>query len=404
MKILVCNTHESKGGAAKSARRIYECLKSNGQDVHYITYFSETSDEDVYSPNSFVDKILRFVIPKLDYLLRIIFIKDRKVPFSASLFSSGVPRFLNSFSPDIVNLNYTNMGFLSIKDLTKIKAPIVWTLHDSWAFSGGIHLPSHSENLYPELLNKHLLRYPKSFNISEFIFLQKKKLWRNLDITIVSPSRWLATRASQSSVFKKEHIKVIPNPINTTIFKPRDKIFSRRKLELDLGNRYILFGAVNGLKDSNKGFKMLLKAIKMLGNEDIKILSFGSQESSFSDDKIIELGYIEDQEELSYIYSAADVTVLPSFSENFPNVLLESVSCGTPIVGFAVGGIPEIIKDDSIGSLAKPYEIKDLSLKIKETLYNKKFDRGTMHRGIEKEYGFEEISNKYINLYKSILE
>lgn len=381
MKVLICNTLETKGGAARVSKRIYQSVKNQGVDAQYHYLFEDGRENDS-------------IIPIIDAILRLIFLKDRKIPFSTSLFSFNGKHEIDKHNPDILHLNYINMGMLSIKEIGSFNIPIVWTLHDSWAFTGGFHLPQE--------VDKNLFRF--GFDLSEYIKKQKQKHWKDRDLTFVCPSKWMYENVKRSEFFTEENTVVIPNPIDTKIFKPMGKEEARRRYSLDLKKKYILFGSVNPLGDRNKGFDLLRLALENIKLEDTELLIFGT------DEKILNLpirsrslGYIKDEKDMAALYSAVDLTIVPSRSENFPTALVESLSCGTPVTGFDVGGIPEIISKKEYGKVVKSFDTKELGVTIKELLLDsRRIDRDVLHKEMELKYGYNTIGKRYRELYERV--
>jgi len=391
MKILVCNTLEKKGGAARSARRITECLKQNGIDAQYQYLYKEEQER-------------KSLIPKIDAIPKLLSSKQRKTPFSSSLFSFGGKKMVEKLNPDILHLNYINMGMFSIKEIGNFNIPIVWTLHDSWTFTGGCHLPNDCMKYTSKCNNCPALGSTRNFDLSTYILSQKEKHWSGKSITLVCPSEWLAKKAKESRLFRNSEVLVIPNPIDTSVFKPYDKEESRKKYNLESDKRYILFGSVNPLKDRNKGFHFLRDALKNFDLENTELLVFGTdQEGIDVDIPVRSVGYIEEEKDLAMLYSASDVTIISSMSENLPNVLIESLACGTPCVGFDVGGVPEIINKKELGEVVEPFDTRKLSEAIKVCLTSKeRFSREDLHLDIEQRYGYKVIAEKYTKLYESL--
>lgn len=392
MKILICNTLEKKGGAAKSTNRIYESLKNKNVDIEYYYLFKDGQES-------------KSLIPKIDAIPKKLFTKAKKLPFSSSLFSFGRKNVVRKYNPDILHLNYINMGMFSIKEIGSFNIPIVWTLHDSWAFTGGCHLPNSCERYNENCGNCSVLSSKKSFDLSSFIFSQKEKQWKNKNIHIVCPSKWIMSKAKESSLFPQENIHLIPNPINTEVFKPFDKTDSRQMYNLDSNKKYVLFGSVNPFNDRNKGFHLLVDALKKIDTKNVELLVFGSQNSTPNIDiniPVRNIGFIEDENRLAHLYSAADLTVMTSISENLPNVLIESLACGTPCLGFDVGGIPEIINKEILGNTVKAFDITTLAKSIETMLKNNIYDPEEIHNDIKKRFDYDIISEKYIDLYNTL--
>jgi glycosyltransferase involved in cell wall biosynthesis len=391
MKILICSTLEKRGGAAKSAQRVSECLKQEGLNVKNFHFFKDSQEKK--SP-----------IPKIDAIPKLLCSKKRKTPFSSSFFSFGSRKFVEKYNPHILHLNYINMGMFSIKDIGRFKMPIVWTLHDSWTFTGGCHLPGDCTKYTSRCQKCPALGSKRNFDLSTYVFSLKEKHWDFNNMVLVCPSRWMAENARRSKLFKNSRIEVIPNPIDTKIFKPKDRKKSREKFKLNEGKKYILFGSVNPLTDKNKGFEYLMGAINCLNLKNTELIVFGTDDEEIDINiPVKSVGYIMKEEEMAYLYSACDLTVMPSLSENLPNNLIESVACGTPCVAFHVGGIPEIIDRAEFGETAKELNPKSLSQSIQKTLSRDiKYERKTWNKVVENKYGYRTIAKKYRELYESL--
>jgi len=394
MKVLICNTLKEKGGAAKSAIRIKEAVER----------FEEVNAQYVYLYENGEEK--SSIIPKIDALPKLLFPKYRKFPFSCSIFSFGGKSYIKKYSPEILHLNYINMGMFSIKEIGDVQLPIVWTLHDAWTFTGGCHLIKDCTNYKKENFKSQPLSSRSNFDLSTHILRLKEKHWKNKNMVFVCPSYWMAKEAKESYLLQNKKILVIRNPLNTDIYKPTDRLLAREKLGLKKDGKYILFGSVDPLKDKNKGFEFLKEALSKIKNpSDITLVMFGTDEVPQIDRvEVKTVGYITNEQDLAELYSAMNATVVPSISENLPNVLIESISCGTPGVAFAVGGIPEIIENDFLGKTVKPFNIEMLARALEEVLENSSaFKREKMHTHIENNYGYQTVGKQYLNLYKSLV-
>lgn len=404
MRILLCNTLENKGGAAKATQRILGSLREKGVDVKLLVAYKESQDKSILTNEKYLFRKFQKLIPKIDAIPKLLFSKDRKIPFSSSLFSYGFRNIVSQYNPDILHLNYINMGMFSIKDIGSFNMPVVWTLHDSWTFTGGCHLPNECRRYINRCGNCPSLCSQKENDLSQYILSQKKRHWAGKNITLVCPSVWIAENSRKSELFKNSRIEVIPNPIDTRVYRPKDRNKSREKLGLDKNKKYILFGAVNAVQDKNKGFEYLKEALEKISIDNVELLVFGSEDQGIDVNIPVKyLGYIDKEEDLVSIYSSADVTVIPSISENLPNVMVESLACGTPVVGFEIGGIPDIVKEDYLGLMATPYDSNDLVNKIESVLLNTLGTVDMRHTYVKNNYDYKVISEKYINLYKSLL-
>jgi len=240
--------------------------------------------------------------------------------------------------------------------------------------------------------------------------MRKDKAWRNLDLTVVAPSRWLADCARSSSLFRDVRIEVIPYGLNIETFEPLDKEQSRNALGLPLDKKIILFGAVQAFTDPNKGFHLLQPALQIAGkgSADKLALFFSSIDTGRLPDlgmPAVFLGRVDDTR-LPSLYSAADLFVLPSKLENLPLMVMEAMACGTPCVAFRQGGLPDLIEHKICGYLAQPYDIEDLGRGIVWVLENK--DRHAelslqARKKVETEFSRNIEAGRYAALYRQIL-
>lgn len=413
MKILIVNSNDNEGGAARSAFRLAEGLSNHNIETTLLVQNKRTGVYFVDGPHNNFRRAVGLLRPKLDRIPLYLYGGLKNIPWSTSLISNRHIRnkiFKSDY--DIVNLHWINGGFLSINDVYKIDKPIIWTLHDSWPFTGGCHIPYDCDQYRSSCSRCPQLN--SSINISKLIFKQKKKLIEK-NITVVTPSNWLANKAKESYLFKNCKIQVIPNGLNTKLFKPIAKVEAKKILGLPLDKKIILFGAVNSINDTNKGFQYLKKAFDELATSHnvntFELVVFGASKPKEPINfkfKTRYLGKVYDELSMAIIYSAADVFVAPSKSENLPNTVMEALACGTPCVAFDVGGMSDLIKHKENGFLAPPFDSAELSRGIKWVLSEDSTERRdklirNARDTIRSHFDIEVISRKYLELYSEIL-
>lgn len=406
MKVVIVNFSETKGGAAKAAKRLHLALLKNNVNSIYLTQFKETNDNTVIGNTS----KLSIIKAKLKVIQEGLAIKKHKTkhitPFSASFSGSkNIVDKINKLNPDIVHLHWINAGMLSTNQISKIKAPIVWSLHDMWAFTGGCHYTEECDKYKFECGNCLVLNSDMELDISRKVYLQKQKLYAQKNITIVGLSKWMANSAKDSSLLKNQNIVNLPNPIDTDLYIPIDKYLAREKLNLPLNKKIILFGAMGATSDPRKGYVHLEKALNLLDNDNIELAIFGTNEKvTHPKYKVNTLGFITNDSQLNLVYNSADVMIVPSIQENLSNAILESLSAGTPVVGFEIGGNSDMIDHKKNGYLARPFEAEDLADGI-NFIINQTNDSLSNNARNKVETAFQQniVAKQYLNLYNEIL-
>lgn len=369
MNILHINASDTLGGAARAAYRLHRALLREGVESRMLVQRKYSDDHTVSGPRTILQKVSSYLRPPLDALPA-----KRYKARTRSLFSpawppfSGIAERINALHPDIVHLHWICGGMLRFEELAKIQAPIIWSLHDMWAFTGGCHCDRECGRYTTSCGRCVVLGSDKERDLSRKIFLRKQKtLRRCTNITINGLSRWLAGCAQESTLLKERRVLNLPNPLDTGHFKPIDKNISRGLLNLPQDRKIVLFGAMNATTDPNKGFKELSRALSILQSRDIELVVFGSEAPLSPPDFRFPTHYqgrFSDDLSLKILYSAADVTLVPSLQENLSNVIMESLACGTPVVAFNIGGNSDMIDHQHNGYLAAPYEPSDLAAGI----------------------------------------
>lgn len=407
MKILHLSTEDDFGGAAKAAYRLHLGLREIGIDSQMLVKHKETKDPDIVGKSESYWNKISFVERQIDKLPSRLYLKKKTGPFSTSFFPScGLLKQIKRINPDIINIHWINGAFISIAQLREISnlgKPMVITLHDSWFFTGGCHVPQTCEKYKEQCGNCPLLGSNKENDLSRLNWKRKKGIYENNSITIVAPSTWMQSCAKKSSLLEDKDIRCIPNAVDVDVFKPLDKEKLREKWKLDKNKKYLLFGAVNGLADPNKGFYLLKEALEDIKTPNCELIVFGSYKDKHINIPIpcINLGYINNQKDLAEIYSMADVFVGPSLQESFGQTFLEAMSCGTPCVAFDYSGPRDFIRHRIDGYLVKPYKTKDFAKGIDFCISN--HDLGAMARStVESRYSLKKVAEEYSRLYKSL--
>ncbi len=357
---------------------------------------------------------MSIVAPTLDALPLELYRKRERTIFSPAYLPERLARKIALIDPDIIHLHWVCGGFLRIESLKKFHKPIVWTLHDMWAFTGGCHYDGSCGRYKDACGACPQLGSRRRHDLSRWIWKRKKRAWQGIDITIVTPSRWLAECVKASSLFQRYRIEVIPNGLNIHCFKPIDKKIARDILSLPQDKRLILFGAMDSTTNKRKGFQFLAPVVQVLANNgwhnNVELIVFGSSKPDNPPEfglKVNYLGQFKDEISLAILYAAADVFVLPSTQENLPNTMMESLACGTPVVAFNVGGIPEMVEHQVNGYLAKAFDTDEFASGIKWVLEDpERFLRlgKAAREKVVKEYAIEVQAGRYLNLYEEILE
>ncbi len=414
MKVLLINTADTGGGAAIACKRLMEAHASNGLEVKMLVMNKKSSRENVHA-HSFKCSakqfnFLRFVYERLCFFPHE---KDKSIRFSFSLANTGVDISNHPLvkEADVIHIHWVNGGFLSLKDIELLlnsKKKIVWTLHDMWLFTGGCHYAGACENFKIECHHCPFLKKPSANDLSSKIWKKKASIFKNRNLNIVACSKWLANLASSSSLLANSTITAIPNPISLTQFAPKERTGIRERFNIPLDKFVLLFGAAN-IQDKRKGFIYLIQAldelIKMgVDKERICMVVFGKAKGfdplalPFS---VISLGSISSAEQMADIYSMADLFVLPSLEDNLPNTVMESMACGTPVVGFNIGGVPEMVEDGVSGIISETISGAGLATAILKLIHTSTNDdyRQNARKRVEERYNNALVSEKYCEIY-----
>ena len=411
MKILIVNTYDIEGGAARAAYRLHKALLNSKIDSQVLVQNKSSDDYTVVTETGKIKKYINKLRPIIDSIPTKFYKNKTKTLFSPAWVPLGnIVDQINEINPDIVHLHWICDGMIRIEDIARIKAPIVWSLHDMWAFTGGCHYDEECKRYEKSCGNCPVLGSDKENDLSKKIFHRKQKAFNNKkDMTIIGLSGWLNNASKSSTLFKdKKHIN-LPNPIDTDIFKSFDKNLSRELWHLPKNKKLVLYGAMGATSDPRKGFNALSETLRKLDkNDEVEFVVFGSsqpQNVPYFGFKTYYLGSLTDDVSLVTLYGAVDVMVVSSLQENLSNAIMESLACGTPVVGFDIGGNSDMIEHKKNGYLAKPFDTSDLANGIEWILNNEHYDE-LCQNGREKivrEFDSVAVAQKYIELYKEIL-
>lgn len=419
MKVVHINKADTGGGAAVAMCRIHAALRKEGVDSSILVEQSRSAAESAFSTStSTLEKgrdFANFVLERLRILPHERYASMR---FNFSIASDG--RDISTIpvvrDADIIHLHWVNQGFLSMKSLQQIAAlgkPVVWTLHDMWPFTGGCHYAGTCLEFNEHCGFCPFLRDPAKDDLSARLFKLKKATYQQMNVSVVACSQWLCTLATSSSLFNRQKAVAIPNPIDTSIFRPLDKMECRRELGLPTDKKLILFGAAK-VSDVRKGYRYLVEALRIIANAFPAVASltelvvFGQVDKEMDDFgvdfKVHSMNFISSTERLVQLYNAADAFVLPSLQDNLPNTVVESLACGTPVVGFRNCGVPEMVVHGKTGYLAEPKNSLSLANGIYATLFfdaEKKRDEVVDHA--KALFGEHSVAQKYIDVYNRAL-
>jgi len=313
----------------------------------------------------------------------------------------------------VVSLYWINGGFIRPEGLARLTMPVVWRLSDTWPFSGGCHYPGGCDRFTEQCGECPQLAKRSPADRSRQLWQRKQRAWRSLDLTIAAPSQWIAELARRSSLFGERPIVVIPTGVDIERFRPIDRLQARARFGIPQDRFILMFGALDPEGDSRKGFRQLRAALDILGRDasctNSLAVVFGKQASSDRGEfpvPAIFLGQLDGDDTLAAAYSAADVVIVPSLEDNLPNVAIEAIACGTPVVGFDVSGMPEIVRHQWNGYLAKHTDGAELAEGIRWTLQDvNRLEalRQNARKFAEEHFDLRRQGGHYLALYDDLL-
>lgn len=387
----------NQGGAYRAAERISKALS-----IHMESSVITCADVQMGRMAKIMQKIrhklytiVPFKVRTLDYY------------YNTDIESIAILKMQQIKSADIIHLHWVADGMLSLKDLKCVAQtgkPIVWTLHDMHPFTGGCHYNDNCEKYKDKCGACKQINSVRERDFASWNQNRKIEALQNANMTVVGCSRWIAQCANESAVMKNMNCISIPNCIETDIYKPCDRNWARQRLNIAVGaKKVIAFGAMNSTSDKRKGFVYLKKALEMLDKDKYACLILGGGGERIDDMQTFTINYLNDDYSLALFYAAADVFVAPSIQENLANTVMESLSSGTPVVAFEIGGMPDMVVKEYNGYLARPFDVDDLAKGIEYCCQNEEMGKNARMYVLD-HYQFETVAEKYTDIYNALLK
>ena len=403
------------GGAGKAAYRLHKGLQSIGIDSTMLVISKKSNDTSVQVLPS------RDINPAVDRWASIfqhwnnVLLTFKQRPKGLEIFTDTatdvrLDMMIEILTADVINLHWV-AGLFDFEQVSQLfmRKKVVWTLHDMNPFTGGCHYAGDCLKYRGSCGSCPQLGTSNSDDLSRSIFKQKAVAYDNLDITIVTPSKWLGGCSLSSTLFRGFQHKVIPYGFPLDIFRPLNRSHIRAGLNIPSSTKVILFGA-DYVSNERKGFRYLIEALHYLKStgiqQDLILAVFGNIDSAVEiacSYPVINFGSIANEEQMAIIYNSADVFVLPSLEDNLPNTVIEALACGTPVAAFNIGGVPDMVDHYITGHLATVADAVNLSESIAWCLFKAPDSiRQKCREKAESSFMLQQQAKRYLQLYSDL--
>ncbi len=435
MKVLILNSNNKAGGASKACYRLHTSYIKAGIDSTLLikdvpppgisnayNYWDFQTQKHKEETNTIPKKILYKLLYESSIHKDARF--DKELKYQEQILNARPPglevfTFSNSVNDitehplyakaDIIHLHFVAAHYVDYSFFRKAKKPIVWTLHDMNPFTGGCHYAGDCEKYKTDCHHCPQLAGTINGDYSHGELRKKLAAFSDTDtrkMVIASPSTWLMNASKSSKALSGFEHHLVPYGIDSSVYKLKDKAASKKSLGLPGNKKVILFVAY--LVDNvRKGYSLLTEAIKSINKDEYSVCTVGAKTpdtSAFSDIEVHQLGYIEDEQLLSTVYNAADMFVIPSLADNLPNTVLESLMCGTPVIAFPVGGIPDMVQHGENGLLCRDLSASSLAESIMQFKnYEAAFVPEKISKDACKKYEEKVQVDAYLKIYNSLL-
>jgi glycosyltransferase involved in cell wall biosynthesis len=404
-------SYADTGGAGAACYRLYKGLRESGRCSPTLIVRNkgrnDSSVRTAVAPRDTFSSLLKDGVNLLRRKVQVAPVPGIVRNINGDSFAE---RVLSASQPDLVNLHWLGDDFFPLNQVTKLKIPVVWTMHDMWTFTGGCHYTSGCNHFTKGCGNCPFHKGDPKRDQTKKDVLEKKMIVETGRHVFIAPSRWLLAHAKASTVLKDSRVETIPYSIDTQVFRPVNRISARDILGLPHDKTLLLFGSAGGTSDLRKGYDLLEKAIlKISGNNIMKsteLVIFGREFAGPDPGIPVHfIGEVTEERMLAALYSACDVMILPSREDNLPLTALESVSCGLPIISFGVGGLSEIVLEGVNGFLCKEVTSGGLADAIHKALINGDYLsklRDSTRMDAVKRYDLKIQANAYCNLFEEV--
>ena len=398
IKVLHIVGGKFNNGAVKGAKILHEALLENNIESKFVNdtpINTKRIDKNIFFVNyTYLNILFNKICVLTEKVLKTLFLHSPRETFTLSFFGRDITKLEEYKTADIIHIHWLNQGFIKLSSISKIKKPVVWTLRDMWAFTGGSHYTMDFE------------KYEKS-KLSTIIKNFKKKIYKK-SFYFIAISDWLKNKALQNDVLREFNVDRIYNNIDLKKFNNINKKQGKDFLNINTDKKIILYGA-NNPQSKRKGWDIFVESLKKLDKSKYYLLIFGNFWSHKTLDKIgfeyKSLGFIDDIKILNSVYSCADLFVASSIQDGWPKTFAEAMYCKTPVVCFSNTSIAEIVNHKINGYVVQNFDsnqLKDGIEWLSREIDNNNLNVESVKNRIE-EFGSDKIAKKYIKLYEKIL-
>ena len=367
--------------AGRAALRLHNAMVASNIDSNILSLYSDINDTERMTATGKSSRIIARIDLNLEKLITRN-LHQQYGMYSFPVLGTKIAGKELIRRADVIYVHWVQRGFLNFpafRQLAKLGKPVIVVMHDMWPITGGCHHSFTCEKYKTKCFDCQMFPNNTIIDWPTWEFNKKKKLYSGFDnFYFVSPSKWLYDCAKQSFLTFDKPVFHIPNIIDTKVFKPIGRNIARKILNIEERETVVAFGAFS-LSSAYKGWSELIKALRLLSEnglyKDLTVLIFGGGYNRIIEESVPFrtrfMGFLKDEYSTALLYNAIDILVTPSVADNLPTAVLESQACGTPVVAFDVGGLPDIIVHKKNGYLARYRDSEDLANGIQFCLENK---------------------------------
>ena len=410
IRVLHLSTYDSHGGAGRAAYALHNAMRAHGVDSHMRVANSVTGDSSVTQGNQLHWMAAR----NLDHALWGLQRSPVRGWRSPARFGSLSAQWINAQPVDVVNLHWVTDGFLSIEQIGAIRHPLVWSLYDLWPFSGTDHYgfdPIDARRRSGYTYDNRPDNAP-GVDLDRWAYERKQRCWHGISPALIPANSWIQSLCHDSALSKRLPTHRIPHLVDTATYAPVERTAARDRLGLSQSERIILFLSSGGIRDERKGWDLLSAALPLVAGArpGLRVIMVGPppdeavQAEQQPGVSITWWGSVTEEVTLRALYCAADVVAIPSREDNMPLTAMEAMSCGTPVVAFAIGGLPDLVDHGRTGYLTQPNDVDDLAHGLILMLDESATTREACRQRAEKLWSSSVVVNAYLDTYQEAMD